>query len=333
MEERLFWIGVAMGGYAWLSRRWTKTHAINTALKSGLWHGLFCAIAAFSVTLVLVMSLESRTRFISVAANAFSTSEIYPSLALALVAGIAGFWRAHRVGTQVSKRRYFLAEDWEWAETVFSAVLLAAMLMYFILQAFKIPSGSMRNTFLEGDHLFVNKFLYGIRIPLTGKRVLAMRKVERGDIIVFRFPSDNPRELHCGSVQYGKDFIKRVIGLPGDTLSVKGGRVILNGKPLMNEPYSQYLDAFRVPESIRRKDLSQVRYQELWQTHSLDRELQDVLRDHFGPVRVPEGSYLVMGDNRDRSCDSRYWGPVEAKYLKGKAWFIYWPPSRMGGVR
>ena len=277
------------------------------------------------------MSMESRSRFISVAADAFSSNEVYPSLAVAAAAAALGFWRGRRSGAQPSGRAYCLAEDTEWSETVFSAVLLAAFLMYFVVQAFKIPSGSMERTFLVGDHLFVNKFIYGLRIPLSGKRALALRQPQRGDIVVFRFPADDPRELHCGSVQYGKDFIKRVIGLPGDRIQVNAGRVFLNGAELVNEPYAQYLDGpNRQPESVQR--LAPERYQELWAGHELDRELQDIERDYFGPVTVPPASYFVMGDNRDRSCDSRYWGPVEQKYLKGRAWFVYWPPSRMGAV-
>ncbi|HAM34370.1 MAG TPA: signal peptidase I [Elusimicrobia bacterium] len=280
------------------------------------------------------MSLDSRAKFISIAAHAVSTAELYPSLAAALIAGAIGFWRGYSRGADPAQRRYYLTEDLEWAETVFSAVLLAAVLMYFVVQAFKIPSGSMRSTLLEGDHLFVNKFIYGLRVPFAGKRILAMRSVQRGDVIVFRFPADDPRDLHCGSIQYGKDFIKRVIGVPGDTVQVSAGRVFVNGQELRDEPYAQYLDgAARQPESVKARQLSVPRYQELWQGHALDRELEEIQRDYFGPVRVPERSYFVMGDNRDRSCDSRYWGPVEGKYLKGRAWFIYWPPSRMKTVR
>ncbi len=332
MEERLFWIGLAMGAYAWLSKRWRERGAINSAAKAGLWHGLFCAMAGFSITIVLAMSMENRGPLIGFAANAYSAGEVYPSLAVGLVCGLLGFWRGRKNGGAAARREHILSEDWEWAETVFSAVLLAAVLMYFVVQAFKIPSGSMRQTFLEGDHLFVNKFIYGVRVPYSGRRLLPFRPVKRGDIVVFRFPSDNPKELHCGSIQYGKDFIKRVVGLPGDTVDVHGGRVIINGQ-LLEETYTQYTDPFRQPPSVRAQGMLRAAYQDLWVRHVLDRELEGVMRDQFGPVKVPQGSYMVMGDNRDHSCDSRYWGPVETRYLKGKAWFIYWPPSRMGAVR
>jgi signal peptidase I len=334
VEERLFFIGLAMGAFAWLSKKFKETGALDSPQKVGLWHGAFCALAGFSISLVLVMSIESRAKFVVIAANVLSTTELYTSLGVAFVAGILGYWRGSAMEFKPSTREYFLNEDSEWSETVFSAVLLAAVLMYFVIQAFKIPSGSMESTLLIGDHLFVNKFVYGLRVPVSGKRVLPLKKVQRGDIIVFRFPVDDPRELHCGSVQFRKDFIKRVIGLPGETVQVQAGHVFIDGKQLTEEPYAQYLDGpERQPPSVHAQDLSPEKYQELWQTHQLDKELQDVQRDYFGPVKVPEGAYFAMGDNRDRSCDSRYWGPVESRYLKGKAWFIYWPPARMRVVK
>ncbi|MBI5241369.1 MAG: signal peptidase I [Elusimicrobia bacterium] len=284
------------------------------------------------------MSLDSRARFVGPAAWAVSATELYPSLAAGAVAAALGFWRGRAKGAAPEGRRYFLGEDLEWAETVFSAVLLASVLMYFVIQAFKIPSGSMRSTLLEGDHLFVNKFIYGLRVPLTGKRVLALRRVQRGDIVVFRFPVDDPRELHCGSIQYGKDFIKRVVGVGGDTVQVKGGRVLVNGAPVPDEIYAQYVDgARREAEAVKAREFTAEQYQKYWETHNLDRALEfsppvSGPRDFFGPVKVPERSFFVMGDNRDRSCDSRYWGPVEERYLKGRAWLLYWPPSRMKTV-
>jgi signal peptidase I len=339
MEERLFFVGLAMGAFAWLSRRWGRSQALDTPAKTGLWHALFCGLAAFSAVWVIMMSLDSRSRFISIAAHAVSTTELYPSLAAGVIAAVIGFWRGFARGAAPEGRRYFLGEDLEWAETVFSAVLLASVLMYFVVQAFKIPSGSMRNTLLEGDHLFVNKFIYGLRVPFTGRRVLALRQVQRGDVIVFRFPVDDPKERHCGDVQYGKDFIKRVIGVPGDTVAVRGGHVILNDRPVAgaDEPYAQYLIGLaRETESATAKEFPPEQYQKRWEEHALDRTLElsgSGPRDYFGPVTVPPHSFFVMGDNRDRSCDGRYWGPVGEKYLKGKAWFLYWPPSRMKTVR
>jgi signal peptidase I len=338
MEERLFFVGLAMGAFAWLSRRWDQSKSLDTAVKSGLWHGAFCALSAFSAVWVIMMSLDSRAKFISIAAQAVSTTELYPSLAAGAVFGVIGFWRGLSKGVSPEGRRFFLGEDLEWSETVFSAVLLASVLMYFVVQAFKIPSGSMERTLLVGDHLFVNKFTYGLRVPFTGKRVLPLRQVARGDVIVFRFPSDDPTELHCGSIQFGKDFIKRVIGLPGDVIQINGGHLFINGQQIGEEPYAQYLDGpSREPESMKAKEFTPDQYQNYWQSHQLDRALEfsppySGPRDYFGPVKVPPHSFFVMGDNRDRSCDGRYWGPVEEKYLKGKAWLLYWPPSRMKTV-
>jgi signal peptidase I len=328
MEERLLFIGTAMGLYYWLSLRFKATKALDAPGKIGLWHALFTALSGFSICLVLVMSMETRSKYITVVPGAFTTGELYPSLAVAAICGVIGFWRGYSSGNKLGERSYYLTEDTEWAETVFSAVLLAAALMYFVIQAFKIPSGSMESTLLVGDHLFVNKFIYGARVPFTGKRVMGLRKVNRGDIIVFRFPSDEPNAVHCGSQQFGKDFIKRVIGLPGETVEVRAGKVLIDGQPLASETYTQYLDGEQrapAPQAA----LSPEKYQQLWAGHELDHELQDLERDYFGPVKVPAGAYFAMGDNRDRSCDSRFWGPVESKYLKGKAWFIYWPPARM----
>ncbi|MBI5742932.1 MAG: signal peptidase I [Elusimicrobia bacterium] len=221
-----------------------------------------------------------------------------------------------------------MKKDMEWSETVFSAVLLASVVMYLFIQAFKIPSGSMERTFLIGDHLFVNKFVYGFRIPYTQKKILKFGHVKRGDIVVFRFPSEDPREFQCGGSQYGKDFIKRVIGLPGDKIEVRGGRVYVNGELRNDEPYAQYLDQMRYPPGAGK--VSAADYQSFWENRMLGKMFSEYIRDNFGPVTVPPGSYLVMGDNRDRSCDSRYWGPVPEANIKGSAWFTYWPPTRVG---
>jgi signal peptidase I len=335
MEYRLFFIGLALGAFAWFSRGWEEEGGPDTAQKSALWHGLFLAISGFSATMVLAMSFETRARYISVAAHAIPVGELYPALAIGAVLFAFGYWRAWTKGDKIESRRHFLHEDLEWADTVFSAALMASLLMMFIVQAFKIPSASMEKTLLIGDHLFVNKFLYGARVPVTGKRILPLRSPKRGDIVVFQFPSDDPNALHCGSVQYGKDFIKRLIGVPGDTIEVRQGQVILNGTPVeaKDEAYAVHDEPYREPQSPHAKEISPDRYQELWQTHQLDAELQNNQRDFFGPVKVPEHAFFMMGDNRDHSCDSRYWGPVEERYIKGKAWFLYWPPSRMGAAR
>ncbi|MEK7389325.1 MAG: signal peptidase I [Elusimicrobiota bacterium] len=329
MEERLLFIGVSLGIFAWYSRRCKERGGAATPLQSALWHAVFCAIAAFSAVMILTMVFESRSKVIAVWARALRVGDLYPSLTAAAVAAVFGFWRAWAKGDSVESRRHYLEEDLEWADTVFSSALLAWVLMTFLIQAFKIPSGSMEKTLLIGDHLFVNKFIYGLRVPLWGKRLVTLRDVRRGDVMVFEFPVPDPRENHCGKVNAGENFIKRVVALPGETVRVSEGKVFINGKLLNEEAYARYGDPYRQPESVHAKDLTPETYQRLWAEHKLDRELGDIQRDFFGPVTVPPGSYFMMGDNRDHSCDSRYWGPVDNHFVKGKAWFIYWPPSRM----
>ncbi len=174
----------------------------------------------------------------------------------------------------------------EYVEAFAVALLVALFVRTFLLQAFKIPSSSMENTLLIGDHIFVNKFIYGYHIPWTKGRVLKLREPARGDIVVFVFPEDP-----------SKDFIKRVIGLPGDVVEVVRKQVIVNGTAL-REPYVRYADGLGPGGFVR-------------------------ARDNLQPVRVPPGKYFVMGDNRDRSYDSRFWGFVDEDALIGKALFIY----------
>ncbi|GAB4367077.1 MAG: signal peptidase I [Deltaproteobacteria bacterium] len=174
----------------------------------------------------------------------------------------------------------------EYAEAFVVALLIALVVRTFVVQAFKIPSGSMETTLLVGDHIFVNKFLYGYHIPYTKGRVLRFTTPKRGDIIVFVFPEDPE-----------KDFIKRVIGTPGDTVEIRNKQVLLNGTPL-EEPYARYADGRMIDGFVR-------------------------TRDNMPPLKVPPGMYFVMGDNRDRSYDSRFWGFVSEEAILGKAMFIY----------
>jgi signal peptidase I len=160
----------------------------------------------------------------------------------------------------------------EYAEALIIAVLLALVIRTFVVQAFKIPSGSMLPTLQIGDHILVNKFLY------------YFTPIKRGDIIVFKFPQDESR-----------DFIKRVIGLPGETLEIRGRQVLINGNPL-SEPYAVFADG------------------------PLGRGLE---REHVGPVVIPPGHLFMMGDNRDRSMDSRVWGLLDVHKVKGKAFLVY----------
>jgi signal peptidase I len=188
----------------------------------------------------------------------------------------------------------------EYSEAFIIALALAIILRTFFVQAYKIPSGSMEPTLLVGDHIIVNKLLYGLRLPdsffgLTpfdseipwGHYVLKFEPVHRGDVVVFVFPPDPT-----------KDFIKRVIGVPGDTIEVKNGKLYRDGA-LADDPNAHFE---LTPEERQ----------------------QGSPRDYFGPLKVPEGQYLMMGDNRDRSYDGRFWGLVNRDEVEGRAMFIYW---------
>jgi signal peptidase I len=178
----------------------------------------------------------------------------------------------------------------DWSEALFVAAVLALIIRTFIIQAFKIPSGSMEDTLLIGDHLLVNKFIYGLQIPGIDGRFLTIREPQRGDIVVFEFPEDRDQ-----SFWKRRDFIKRVIGLPGDTLEIHNKQVIVNGQP------------YAVPEAVFK-----------------DGTLLSGGRDNLPPVKVPAGHYFMMGDNRDRSYDSRFWGFVSNAEIKGLAFIKYW---------
>jgi signal peptidase I len=179
----------------------------------------------------------------------------------------------------------------EYFESIVIAVILALFVRTWVVQAFKIPTGSMENNLLIGDHLLVNKFIFGPTPLAIGRAVLPVRPIRRGDIVVFKYPDEPER-----------DFIKRVIGLPGETIELRNKKVHVNGQPL-DEPYVHFLTA---PSND---------YQEVT---SLD------VRERFGPVTVPADHYFVMGDNRDNSQDSRYWGFLPRGHVKGKALLIYW---------
>ena len=161
------------------------------------------------------------------------------------------------------------------------------------MQAFKIPTGSMENNLLIGDHLLVNKFVFGPTLGSLGERALPGRAVRRGDIVVFKYPEEPDR-----------DFIKRVIGLPGETIEVRQKIVYVDGRAL-DEPYVHFLEPPSLPSGLH-------------EVTSMD------LRERYGPVTVPEGHYFVMGDNRDNSQDSRYWGFLPRNYIKGRALIVYW---------
>ncbi len=181
----------------------------------------------------------------------------------------------------------------EYAEALIVALILAFFIRSFVVQAFKIPSGSMLQTLQIGDHLLVTKFAYGVKIPFTNTMVLEREGPKHGDIIVFEFPEDP-----------SKDFIKRVIGVPGDVIEIREKKLFLNGVE-QQESYIQHVDS---SSSVPR-------------------------RDNFGPVMVPENKYFVMGDNRDESYDSRFWGFVERDTIEGKALILYWSWASLTDIR
>ena len=168
----------------------------------------------------------------------------------------------------------------EYFESIVITAIIALFATTFVIQAFKIPTGSMEKNLLIGDHLLVNKFVYGIHSGFWGK-ILPYKELKRGDVIVFKYPKDP-------TVAY----VKRLMGVPGDKLEMIGRTVYINDKPL-TEPYTQYID----PGSVY---------------------------EHYGPYYVPQGQYFAMGDNRDNSQDSRFWGFVPRDHILGKALVIYW---------
>ncbi|MDP1770533.1 MAG: signal peptidase I [Nitrospirota bacterium] len=196
----------------------------------------------------------------------------------------------------------------EYAEAIVVAMLLAFAIRVFVVQAFKIPSGSMIPTLLIGDHILVSKLSYGIQWPsqckfqeafppvncYASQALIEFGKPQRGDVIVFRFPEDEE-----------KDFIKRIVGGPGDTVQVLNKAILVNGAVLDDTAFTQRIDPGIIDGTINP-------------------------RDNFGPVTVPEGAYFVMGDNRDQSLDSRFWGFVREEKIRGKAFRIYWSWSGQG---
>jgi len=177
---------------------------------------------------------------------------------------------------------------YEYFEAIAMALVLALFIRTFLVQAFKIPSGSMLPTLKIGDHLLVNKFIYGVRIPLLGKRVGEFHEPERGDIIVFIYPKDR-----------SEDFIKRIVGLPGEMVEIRNKVIYINGAAV-DDPHGYYPPNTTIlPASIS-------------------------ARDNFGPFIVPKRHVFVMGDNRDHSHDSRFWGTVPIDEILGKAFILYW---------
>jgi len=185
----------------------------------------------------------------------------------------------------------------EYAEAIIIAILIAAFIRTFVVQAFKIPSGSMKPTLEIGDHILVNKFSYGVKLPYLRNTIIPVGQPQRGDIAVFIYPEDK-----------SKDFIKRVIAVGGDTVEIRDKKLYINGVAV-DDPHWVHVEDVIYPRSIQR-------------------------RDNLGPIKVPEGTLFVMGDNRDQSYDSRFWGFVKLEDVIGKAFIIYFSwDSENSGVR
>ena len=215
----------------------------------------------------------------------------------------------------------------EYAESIGMAVLFALILRGFVVEAFKIPTGSMIPTLLVGDHIFVSKFIYGIRVPFTETYLVDFAKPARGEVIVFTFPRHQAKEhisqqpvarrdcIDRRSLEEEKDFIKRVAAVEGDTVEIRKGRLHVNGEMLPRKLLEKKRTGiYLVPD----------RYRELETNQDLTYTIQyDEADPDFGPVKVRDGHVLVMGDHRDHSSDSRCWGQVPVENIKGRAIFIW----------
>lgn len=319
MESTLFWIGCGLGVYGLgLRQLFNRGLLVKNKGLSTVVHVLFTA------------SIGGLIGFVYSASSELQGPTLRWPLSGALIGLLWGVGQTIWTPTTKESVSPLLASDLEWVETSFSAILLASVIMYAVLQAFKIPSGSMENTLLIGDHLFVNKFIYGVRVPFTDKRVFRLRQIHRGEVVVFEAPRTAivaPDEL---SRNVRKDFIKRAIGLPGDTIEIKNKRLYVNGQVDAN-PLPVYKDPMTYPAA--RLQLNARDYQTEWENGRFAHYQRMQIGDNFGPVKVPEDSYFVLGDNRDGSFDSRFWGPLPARFMKGKAWFVYWPIRRMKVIR
>jgi signal peptidase I len=199
---------------------------------------------------------------------------------------------------------------WEWTKSIAVAFVLFLLIRTFLLQAFKIPTGSMEETLLIGDFLLVNKAVYGAQVPGTEMRLPGYRHIRRGDIVVFTYPDP------YNEYDPDPDYVKRVVGLPGDTLAMRDKVLYVNGIA-ERELYIQYLDGLD----------QQYRPQFAWQREHLAPGVEPdeyrPSRDNWGPIVVPPAHYFAMGDNRDNSADSRYWGFVPELAIKGKPLLVY----------
>jgi signal peptidase I len=218
----------------------------------------------------------------------------------------------------------------EYTESIGIAVLVALLLRAFVVEAFKIPSGSMIPTLKVGDHLFVNKFIYGLRIPFTNRKIVDFEDPRRGEVIVFVYPKQDDKEED-------KDFIKRIVAVGGDTVAIRDNVIVVNGKPVLRQrlpgkcSYIPDKDEEGGPRDRREcvsylEEAGGIRYQ-------VNQDVDGYVQRDFPPRKVPEGHVFVMGDNRDNSHDSRFWGFVPHENIKGRAIIIWWSYGDPDGIR
>lgn len=318
MEQRLFIVACIMYAFTLITRGLKKYNKLSSPKAFGWWRFAYLILILNCAIYILLFVMGGGS------GEPVSPVKLTFGALASLVCAVLGYFISVKASPE--KRAELMKKDLEWSNTVYFAGFVASFVMFFFIQAFKIPSESMQDTLLVGDQLFVNKASYGFRIPLTNIRFGQFQPIKTGDIIVFRFPAEDKKQINCGDSQYGRDFVKRVIAVGGDTVEVKEGQLYVNREKVPHQPYERYEKVERLPfEPEEDLDL----YQQVWENHQLDNYYGMYLRDNFGPVTVPENHYFGMGDNRDNSCDSRFWGPIPRENIKGKAWFIHWPFNRI----
>ncbi len=238
-------------------------------------------------------------------------------------------------------KKSFAKGLWDFAKSWGMVIIIVLAIRAFVIEAFTVPTGSMEDTILPGDFLLVNKFVYGFKAPFTNNDIIKGRIPKRGEVIVFRYPRDTrwpepeerygrffpkwfpllpifwDKELKHFHFYSPRNYVKRCIGLPGDTIEIINKQVFVNGKLLDDATYATHKDRNIFPRSVNRDE-----FNKRWR--SIEFERQYHIRDNFGPIIVPKGYVFGMGDNRDMSDDCRYWGPIPIKNLKGSPVLIYY---------